>query len=579
MSSAESFAPSEDAEPSNRAFPQEVTTPEPTSTNVTYPSYDELTPPHIPERSQARLPTPRPQLFDNLDEARSFIMQSRQASQQGSSDVNNDHVRARVDGGVDGHLTDSSVCNSPTSILSDLQDADIILPPANTPAEGGELSSPVDLGHLVGRFDEEAVPLPLNPSRTLTTSSQQPSQTSGGSVDRIIDQYGYPSSLSNLSNAAPGAQNHAMDEEAALFIGQNRSAVETNARIPMNTHYHRPNPRGSSGRVLGCTPVSPAPNIPLPDLPSAFDETSLLPVRRPNACARNIRAQSTSSSRSLDSLPSIPILRRDDFTGDEHDRARIGSDLGVESDIGSECPSEAPSNVANLAPPPSRMHSTQRQHHRRSTMSHYSNASTAAMSGESDREPFPYAQYEKPRDNRARIFMQASRERVVSANLRHVSNLPRESSATVWSDDDGVESPSSRYYLGHPFPEAASGEIAGGNSVSSGPYWVENLPKLPNPPAPVHEPRSRAVNQPRQQQQPSTDAGSGFYAQNAIRSEWTSGSPDAVKIPVQRRGVQFGGARRNPAEGFGLQREDRMNFSAQAGGAGASNRMTGDSDG
>lgn len=486
----------------------------------------DCTPP-IPPRSLDRKPTPRPQLFPSFEEAHSHVVR-RNVSDEFQQSQDEDMF-------VDTASSSPMLCAvPPNSPVLDSSDTFVIW---------------------------EDVPEPLNTPRDTSSSTQPPSQVSGSSVGQIIAQYGNPSS------SVPQSEN-----DLDLFIGQNAAAVRANdsASVQANTNSpivpwgQRAQLHGATSRPgtpfphYGCSDSSEtdnlgAPQVQLPAIPP-FHPTN------PFAPRRHTSAVNTASSRTTETSVSDAILQGSE--DQEYVLAEFGSELRSRTDS-EDTPSDAESKVDQLIAPPTRMHSARRQQRgRRSVVNRNTNSLRgAAMTEESDEDPF---QYDRPN-----MFLQPSKEREVSACLRQVSGLARESTATVYSQDG---TPSKSYYGGQYFI----------NNQPVSPASKRVLDELAHLQAPSDNPSDQPKRMKQAQYHASPGIGAKFYDQDALKSEWAVGSPDVVKVPVNQKlkakENRFGGAWQNQGQAAQFQSENEMRWAALRRDEAQANRMTGNTE-
>lgn len=384
----------------------------------------------------------------------------------------------------------------------------------------------------------EDIPEPLSTSRATISSANSASQVSRNSVDQIIDHYDQQSSSAPQSQAAvcgPGSELDSYTHQNAAAMRLNASLPTIRQATPLQDTAARSGTQFlySESADVNTETDTHAPQDALP--PISFHSSNPFSILPPAATSRVAES----------STP--PILDDEDS---EYDEASVVRDVDTSSRIGSEeAPSDAESNVGHLISPPARLNSTRRrqqqeqqQRRRRSTGSYSSNSLGVAMNEESDDDPFLYDQ--------PSVFLQPSREREVSARLRKVSGLPRESTATVYSQDG---SPSKAYHDGQYFMND--------QPLSSGAGKL--LDELAGLRAPTHNPFDEMAKRP--QHRASASVGGRFYDASALRSEWALGSPDIVKVPVKTqksKDNRFARGSQNSAEVGGLQNAEEMNWAA-----------------
>ncbi|CAN8100890.1 unnamed protein product [Discula destructiva] len=484
-----------------------------------------------PARAITRIQTPRPHLFPNLEAARDHVYRkssdtrsaSRSASAQVSQTPSEDEPSPRD-------------MNPPPSTrafgrsLTGRAESPSRSPPL--PALPAFLSSPAPGFHPISTpVIWEDVPRPLNTSSSRDVSSTLPSasQISGSSVDNIICHYGQRSSSAAQSQAAmyDGSSSHA---EMDRFIGQDQGAtegnVETGARRGDAAKADlRKGDHGLMHKALDkSAPSGPPPTLDAPLHPSNPFFTS----RRTGVADPQV----PSTSSVLSPLESLPLLRETSTPGIQHDRAKRGSDLEMASVETSSLKSVsvAESRVGPMHNP-SHMHSVRRQQRGRPSLASHATYSTGRVSeatsgsGFND-DPFKY-------DNGG-PFLHPSRERVVSANLRKVSGLPRESTATVYSQDGTP----SRTFYGETAAECfgLDGDLPSGSPGralrDASPVQAQSR----NPPS-----RNLTGNV-------GANVTRSFYDSTAIKPDWASGKPDVVRVPVANNGSIFGSEKKSGRE-------------------------------
>lgn len=504
------------------SFPEESNLPGEASTQTTVVS-DDITssPPPIPPRSFGRKSTPRPQLFSNLQAAHSHVY--RNQPKQSSRDASGDTTQGRVDD--DSQEEDMTPMTSAfgrsltTSAQQSVAPSESLqsskLPEhASSPATHGFMN--VDLPPFEP-MDWKVAPKPLNTVRLVSseaastnqlpaTSSKDPPYVSGSSVDRIIDQYAHQSSSAPPSQAAV----YGSTSDIEHFSRQNEhdpeeilGAAET--QIQVQGGVWKPSigpPKANPGLLRAAkaayTNTSP-PQMPLPADPPC---RPLTPFLRPGTPRPFTGIPSTGES------PSVS----DDSYGDEYqgyetdkndNRGQEGRGSALRT-AESVTFSEAESGVAQLIAPPERMHSARRaKPTRRSMQSTLSSSPAGYVSEDSSDDPFQYDS-----------FMLPSKARAVSDCLRKVSGLQRESRASIYSEDG---TPSKTFchqqeFFGQGFSPQMQRDADTSYRVGS-PY----------------------------DNQPFDGEGDSFYDPNAIKSAWAVGSPNEVKVPVNKN--LFGGAK------------------------------------
>jgi hypothetical protein len=361
------------------------------------------------------------------------------------------------------------------------------------------------------------------------TSNQPPPYTPVNSVGGIIQEHGSSSALALLA-AQSQAGIYGCSDESDCFIGQYDGGTESNAgtygiadsrpclspslNITMatgrDTHSAQAPPRSATEPApewetkhldftgysrRGATGTQTAPDMPLPEDPP-FHPSNPFATTVANRRIVEPALGATVSPRSDSPASPKPLLH---YSDSEDDLARIGSDLGVES--------EAENRLSILQPPPERMHSARRlERGRRSFAPNVHASVSGTTTGESENDdPFKY-------DG---LFPQPSKEREVSVYLHQVSGL---------AQDDGTIR-----YSPEKTPSRGTGQYFNGDAVSpTRQRSVNDALSVNVPPAQVFEHNTRAQHH---------DSGHYFFDSGAINPEWALGSPDAVRVPVRPRNL------------------------------------------
>lgn len=538
------------------AFPDSSTLPECAATRMctTHPFNDldgaRLTPPVLSRPISHNL-TPRPHLFPSLEAARDHVYRkssdTRQASRNAYGNISQTPSEDEPSLEDMNPLPSTRAFGHSLTSHAQLQSPALPALPSATPVRGfTPITKPVIWDN---------VPKPLNTSSSRNASS---SQMSGSSVDNIIAQYGQQSSSAAQSQVAVyGGLSSAVEMDH--LSGQDQDAVQANAsmepcwanaatealagrgfglRIKASDQSVPPGPPNLKAPLHPSNPFFSDPHSPTTEEDDAPDPWSMLCPADPDALLRE--------------TPTPPI---------EHASAKLGSDPGVGSITGSETVSIAESKVGPLHRPSNAMHSVRRQQRGRQGSASYNTHSAGAFSEATDasgaeEDPFKY--------DRGGLFLQPSRERVVSANLRKVGGLLRESTATVYSQDG---TPSRTFY-----GEAAEDYF----DMNRQPILpVQNRPQgdLATPQALSRNPFSGSQNglcNP-------ANVTRGFYDPDAINPEWASDSRDMVRVPVTKKENLFDGSQRNPRVGSLWQPEQEVGLEALRRREG-DNRITGNTE-
>lgn len=507
-----------DAFPNSSTLPEYATT-EPCITHpLKTPNDERLTSPDLPDAILRNL-TPRPQLFRSLEAARDHVYRKSLDTRQASRDASGE--TSKIPGENEPSLGDMNPLPRPRALGRSLTDHGQSKPPGlpTYPTSSVRGFTPITKPVIW-----ENVPRPLNTTSSRNVSS---SQASGSSVDNIIGQYMQQQQSSSVAQSQAAIYDGSSSTaEMDRFIGQNQDAVQVNLGT-----------EPSWGD--GATPALEGSDIGLKS--KVFDQSapsgppaSRAPLHPSNPFFKDPSPGDTDSDNpqlwgSLCPAGPDALLRDTPTPPIDHSQANLGSDLGAGSIAGSETVSVAESKVGPLNRPSSAMHSVRCQRRGRSSSANYNTHSGVAASegtdaSDADEDPFKY--------DRHGPFLQPSRERVVSAHLRKVSGLPRESTATVYSQDG---TPSRTFY----------GDAATDYFVRDG-KPVSPIPdRLQYDPSTVQAPSRNPFAGSQRGHHGSANVTKDFYNINSINPEWTSGKPDMVRVPVTKKGNHFGGAQRN----------------------------------
>lgn len=493
-------------------------------------------PPAIPPRSLARKPTPRPSFFASLAAAYEHVY--RNQSKPSSRDASGDITHGRV--GDESELEDMSHLTSAfgRSLTTSAQPSEAVKESRYEPKLPEHVSSPITNGLLhdaLPAIDPENwmfMPKPLKTSRTAssaTASSAKPPATSpinppcvsGSSVDGIIDQYAdHSSSAAQIQNAVHGSTSeveHCAHQHDNNTKGKSRD-VPTHTQDQGDGHASTSQSDAPRSRLVRAPrPYRGPPRVPLPADP---------PYPRPD------------TPRPIEGTPCVdysdnqhPLFVSDAF-GRDGDKGS-GGDGKVRSYgirvVESTTASEAESGLAQLTAPPERMYSARRPANKRCSFRVKSTASSSpgywSDDGSEDDHPFKYDDYL----GRSEAWIRPSKERAVSACLRKVSGLQRESRASIYSQDGTPSKTFGRHC------ELFGGEIS--------PAMQQSVDD-----SHLHFPSRRHGDAPRSPYEDESyeGEGGGFYNSNAIKSRFAEGNPNEVKILVNKN--LFGGAQKKSAE-------------------------------
>lgn len=536
------------------SFPDVLDSPGEPSTQTTTVSDDvSSSPPPIPPRSFARKPTPRPHLFPSLQEAHSHVyrIQSKQSSRDASGDTTQGRVGEESDEEDMTPLTSAfgrslTTSAQPSLALAESRESPALPEHSSSPATHGFMNVALPVFEPI---NWDNVPKPLNTSRTTSSGAEStnklpaagptnPPHVSGSSVDRIIDQYAHQSSspaqlhgavYGSISDVEHFSHQHGSGTEDVLGVVSTQAQEQGGVgALASYTAAHR----GNYNFLKAAHMNTPPPQVPLPADPPCRPST---PFFRPD----------TPRPTTGGPVPSVhyatvrrPLSVSDGSSGDQDkeneadnkfDRYQEtqGHDPGL---MESATASDAESRVAQLTAPPQRMHSARRARYaHRSMQSTVPSSPGDCVSESSNEDPFVYEG----------MLFHPSKERAVSACLRKVSGLQRESRASIYSQDG---TPSKTF--GH------HNEVFG-DVVSPGAQRAIDHSRL-------HMPSYRHGNVPRgagDDQAIEYEVGD-FYNPEAIESDWAVENPNEVKVPVNNN--LFGGAQRNLTEASGPPRSENQ---------------------
>lgn len=555
------------------SFPGELGSPGESSTQTTVVSDDiSLSPPPIPARSVARNPTPRPYLFPSLQEAHSHVYrnQSKQSSRDASGDTS---THGRV--GDEPEEEDMTPLTSAfgRSLTTSAQQSVAYTESRKSPVLPEYASSPAAHGFTnitlppFEPIDWENAPKPLNTIRMVssdaesinrlpTASSTNPPHVSGSSVDRIIDQYVRQSSSAAQSHVAEYATSSDVDSpsrqhesDAGGILGVNTTRAQEQGCFRILT----PHPASARGNFLTAAHTNtPPPEIPLPADPPVRPSSPFVRPDTPRPLTGGpIPSVFYSSKRRPLSVSDESFSDEDQENKVDMDPSRDQKTPGSDSRVmESATASDAGSGVAQLTAPPQRLHSARRAKNMRYSMRSTGSKSPGDyFSEDSDEDPFKYES----------LVMRPSKERAVSACLRKVSGLERESRASIYSQDG---TPSKTF--GHHY-ELFGNVASPGMQRSVGNWRLQ---------APSH----RAGNVPRNPYNNQAIGGEGdnFYNANAIESGWAVEDLHEVKVPVNKN--LFGGAQQNLTEASGPRDENQLAWDQLRREQQHTNRLTGNTD-
>lgn len=512
------------------AFPDSTTLPEHAATEacLKHPLQEHLDDSRLTSptfsRTVSRNPTPRPQLFPSLEAARDHVYRkssdTRQSSRNASGEVSQAPSEDEMSLGDMNPLPSACVLDRSVTAHAQSQSP---APPTHT----------VDPSHSFSPITRpviwEDVPKPLNTSCSRNVSS---SQMSGSSVENIVGQYGQLASATQ--GQAVGYGDSCSSTGGPILIGHGRYGEPLSAgKQSYRGDVAAPTVEGEDyllePKVYDPSVPAKAPTSRAPLHPSNpfFNDANVVTKEDDKS-----ESQSRLCSAEPDALPReapTPLI--------DHHRRKYGSDLDAGSATDSSTVSVAESKVGPLSRPSNAMHSVRRQRRGRQSSVHDNTYSAGVVSectdaSDADEDPFKY--------DRGGPFLQASKERIVSARLRMVSGLPRESTATVYSQDG---TPSRTFYGEDPADYfGTDGQPLSPESTGPQSDLYMTQAQSRNPFAGLQRDHYRSAN-----------VTNGFYDPDAINPEWASGKPDTVRVPVTKKDNRFGRTQR----GYGVGSSSR----------------------
>lgn len=348
-------------------------------------------------------------------------------------------------------------------------------------------------------------------------------QASGSTVDRILNQYIPSSELNSSSPSFPLHTKKRMRSESPYSIpldatstaehpkGEGFSAVSD---LRILTHKDRLASRFGLSKIRDDTPTK------VGRLPLRNNLTSPTPDDQDMIDGLSAEEHTVGTQPHLDvvatiSLPGLPASKAANAptifgsksAGAKANAANLlgtvpetGGSLKVttEEQTGTEThhftADRVASGIGSLLPPPHRMHSNRSRGVNQSSFISGTGKSTGNLTTDSDDDPFRYDRQSFG------VFLQPSKEREVSAALRHVSGLSMHSMGTIYSPDGTPLKTKSRLPV-----------------CNTSPQSVDRFDGS------VRRTGSRNKN------------AESFYNTSAIQSKWAVGAAsDRIKVPVQR---------------------------------------------
>lgn len=475
----------------------------------------------------SRKSTPRPLLFPNLEAARDHVYRKSSDTRQTSRNAFREVSQAPSQDEMS--LEDMNPLPSTCVLGRSLTDQ---APYKSTAPPTHSIDPSQSISPITSHVIWEDVPKPLKTSSSRNASSSQ--QMSGSSVENIVVHYGQSACADQSQTAVhKGSPSNTV---VPISIGQSRryelpSAVEEPRRRKIDRSilegdkyflepkvYVRPVGSKAPTSRAALHPSNPFFNDAIPngkDDDMSESQSRLCPAE-PDAL--------------LHVAPTPPI---------DHHQRKFGSDLEVGSVADSSTVSVAESKVGPLSRPSNAMHSVRRQRRGRQSSVHDKTYSAGVRSectdaSEADEDPFKY--------DRRGPFLQASKERVVSARLRMVSGLLRESTATVYSQDG---TPSRTFYGEIPADYfGIDGQpLSPGSTNQHSDHDATQAPSL-NPFLGMQRDHHRPAN-----------VTNEFYEPGAINPAWALGKPDTVRVPVTKKDSLSGRTQQDHVMGSSMQHE------------------------
>lgn len=518
----------------------------PTTTPTTNHPLDDVVPSSMPSSEPSpHVLSPRPHLFSSLEEAYSKITSrsrsgSRQVSGETRTSESGDESLLMSLSPTDARALYTNIGFPITHAfgrsLTETVPSQLPRPRGVRQLNDGDLKGAQALtSQLSSRTEPVIRPSPIRQyieARSFAeanTSNQPPPYTSGNTVGHQTHEHGSSSALA-LSAAQSQSGIYGCSDESDCLIGQYDGGTESNAgtyRVAENRPCPTPSfnttmatgwsAHGPQAPPRSATEPAPereakhldfngynrkvatgnrtAPDMPLPEDPPFHPSNPFATIVANRGIVEPAPGVNASPSSHSSGSPK-PLLH---YSDSEDDRARIGSDLGVES--------EAENRLSILQPPPERMHSARRPERGRRSFAPNVHASVSGTTtGESDNDdPFKY-------DG---LFPQPSKEREVSVYLHQVSGIGQ--------DDDAI------HYSPEKTPSRGTGQSFNGEAVSpTGQRSLNDVWSANMTPVQVFDHNARAQRH---------SSGHDFFDSRAVNPEWALGSPDAVRVPVRLRNL------------------------------------------
>lgn len=488
----------------------------------------------------SRKSTPRPQLFPSLEAARDYVYRKSSETRQTSRDASGEVSQAPSEDEMS--LEDMNPLPSTCVLGRSLIDH---APPKSPVPPTPSIDPSRSISPITNPVIWEDVPKPLKTSSSRDVSS---SQMSGSSVETIVGHYGELASAAQ--SQAAGHEGSFPNTGVPIFIERSRDDESLGAG-------KEPRRRAVEGDDYLLEPKV----YVRPMRSKALTSRAPLYPSNPFFNDANTTAKDDDKSKSLSRLcPAGPdaLLHVAPTPPIDHQQR---NDLEVGSVTDSSTVSVAESKVGPLNRPSNAMHSVRRQRRGRQSSVHDKTYSAGVVSectdaSDADEDPFKY--------DRRGPLLQASKERVLSARLRMVSGLPRESTATVYSQDG---TPSRTFYRETPtnYFGIYGQPLSNGSTNHQSDLYTTQAPSV-NPFVGLQQDHYRSAN-----------VTNEFYDPGAINPEWASGKPDTVRVPVTKKDSLFGRTHQDHGVRPSLQPDQEMGLEALRCHEG-DNRITGNTE-
>ena len=353
-----------------------------------------------------------------------------------------------------------------------------------------------------------------------------PRQASDSTVERILNQYIPSSELDSSSSSFPFHNKKRVRSESPYSISlgvipsserpkDDGFSTRLNSKMPSHKdkvafRFDLSDTREDTPTKLGRLPLrnnltSPTPDdqdaiggphmeadtLFTPNHPEIVATTSLpkLPAPRPAYIPTIFGSKSAGAKASANAMN-----LRGARVPQSGESLNVTVEEQVEGEIRHFTADRVGSGIGSLLPPPHRMHSNRSRRMNQSSFISGTGKSTGNLTTDSDDDPFRYDRQSFG------VFLQPSKEREVSAALRHVSGLSVHSMGTIYSPDGTPLKTISRARMFDNSPQSVNQIDVATRRPGSGNKLAES-----------------------------------FYNTSAIQSKWAIGADsDQVKVAVQR---------------------------------------------